>query len=136
MELGCGVGLCATAALNAPARTIAAGMSQERISSVCRNHRTRASDLSPGGALPNQQIRILASPSARRIAIAKYRQAWVRLMLTPAPDMASVTWKRAQLKARYHKHTDLKPELIERAIADDVEFLKAHPTRRRRDQEQ
>ena len=57
-------------------------------------------------------------------------------MLTPAPDMASVTWKRAQLKARYHKHTDLKPELIERAIADDVEFLKAHPTRWRRDQEQ
>jgi hypothetical protein len=33
-----------------------------------RNLQGRASDLSPGGGLPNQQIRILASPSARRIA--------------------------------------------------------------------
>jgi len=56
-------------------------------------------------------------------------------MLTPAPDMQSVTWKRAQLKAENQKHTGLKTERIERAIADDVEFLKAHPTRRRRDQE-
>jgi hypothetical protein len=33
-----------------------------------RGLQARASDLSPDGALPNQQIRILASPSARRIA--------------------------------------------------------------------
>ena len=62
--------------------------------------------------------------------VVKYRQAWARLMLTPAPDMQSVTWKRAQLKAEHHKHTDLKAERIERAIDDDVEFLKAHPSRR------
>jgi hypothetical protein len=62
--------------------------------------------------------------------IGKYREAWARLMLTPAPDMLSVTWKRAQLQAENHKHTDLKPERIERAIADDVEFLRTHPTRR------
>jgi hypothetical protein len=62
--------------------------------------------------------------------LAKYREAWARLLLTPAPDMLSVTWKRAQLKAENHKHTDLKPERIERAIADDVEFLRTHPTRR------
>jgi hypothetical protein len=62
--------------------------------------------------------------------VANWREAWARLMLTPAPDMLSVTWKRAQLKAGYHKHTDLKPERIERAIADDIEFLKAHPSRR------
>ncbi len=37
---------------------------------------------------------------------AKWRQAWARLMLTPAADMRSVTWKRAQLKAENHKHTD------------------------------
>jgi hypothetical protein len=36
-------------------------------------------------------------------------------MLTPAPDMLSVAWKRAQLKAENHKHTDLKAERIERA---------------------
>jgi hypothetical protein len=70
--------------------------------------------------------------------LAEYREAWARLMLTPAPDMLSVTWKRPQLKPGYHKHTDLKPERIERAIADDVEFLRSHPTRqsRKRKQEQ
>jgi hypothetical protein len=70
--------------------------------------------------------------------LAKYREAWARLMLTPAPDALVVIWRRAQLKAGHHKHTDLKPERIERAIADDVEFLKAHPVRqsRKRDQEQ
>jgi hypothetical protein len=62
--------------------------------------------------------------------VANYRIAWARLMLTPAPDMRSVTWKRAELKAEHHKHTDLKSERIERAITDDVEFLRAHPTRR------
>jgi hypothetical protein len=41
-----------------------------------------------------------------------------------------------------HKYTDIKPERIERAIAEDVEFLRSHPTRRggrrssKRDQEQ
>ena len=64
--------------------------------------------------------------------VVKYRQAWARLMLTPAPDMRSVTWKRAELKAENHKPTDLKTERIERAIADDVEFLKEHPTRQTR----
>jgi len=62
--------------------------------------------------------------------VANYRIAWARLMLTPAPDMRSVTWKRAELKAEKHKHTDLKTERIERAIDDDVEFLRTHPTRR------
>ena len=32
-----------------------------------------------------------------------------------------------------HKHIGVNPERIERAIADDVEFLKAHPTRRKRE---
>jgi len=35
-------------------------------------------------------------------------------------------------KAGKHKHTDLKTERAERAIADDVEFLKAHPVRQSR----
>lgn len=37
--------------------------------------------------------------------------------------------KRAQLKAGHHKHTDLKTERIERAIANDLAFLAAHPVR-------
>ncbi len=51
-------------------------------------------------------------------------------LLTPAPTVAEVAWKRAAFKAGDHRYTDVKPERIERAIADDVEFLRAHPTRR------
>jgi hypothetical protein len=68
--------------------------------------------------------------------VEKYRLAWARLMLTPAPTTREITWKRAQLKAENQKYTGLSAERIERAIADDVEFLKAHPVRRKRDQEQ
>jgi hypothetical protein len=70
--------------------------------------------------------------------IAKWRAAIVRQLLTPAPTAAEITWKRAAFKAGDHHYTDVKPGQIERAIADDVEFLKAHPVRqsRKRDQEQ
>jgi len=36
----------------------------------------------------------------------------------------------AQLRAENYRYSDVKPERIERAIADDVAFLEAHPTRR------
>jgi hypothetical protein len=36
----------------------------------------------------------------------------------------------AQLRAENYRYTDVKPERIERAIADDVAFLEAHLTRR------
>jgi hypothetical protein len=87
---------------------------------------------------PEGELHPTRIPTDYWTLVEKYRKAWARLMLTPAPDMQSVTWKRAQLKAGSHKHTDLKTERIERAIADDVEFLRAHPTRqsRKRDQEQ
>jgi hypothetical protein len=70
--------------------------------------------------------------------IAKWRQAWARLMLTPAPNAREVNWKREQIKGKKWKYNGLSGERIERAIADDVEFLKAHPVRqsRKRDQEQ
>jgi hypothetical protein len=88
--------------------------------------------------LPEGDLHPTRDPKGYWTLVTKWREAWVRLMLTPAPDMLSVTWKRAQLKAENHKHTDLKAERIERAIADDVEFLRSHPTRmsRKRDQEQ
>jgi hypothetical protein len=54
----------------------------------------------------------------------------VKQLLTPAPDIGAVTWKRAQLRAENYRYSDVKPERIERAIADDVAFLAAHPTRR------
>src|SRR5277367_6336414 len=51
-------------------------------------------------------------------------------LLTPAPDTNTVIWKRATLAAGQHKHTDIKPARIERAIADDEAWLAAHPTKR------
>jgi hypothetical protein len=61
--------------------------------------------------------------------LAKYRAAIVQQLLTPASSVAEVTWKRAAFKAGQHRHTDVKPERIERAIADDLAFLAAHPVR-------
>lgn len=37
------------------------------------------------------------------------------------------------LAAEEHKHTDLSSERIEAAISHDIEFLAAHPTRRKRE---
>jgi hypothetical protein len=64
--------------------------------------------------------------------IAKYRAAIIAQLLTPAATMADVAWKRATFKAGDHKYAGVNPLRIERAIADDVEFLKAHPTRQSR----
>ena len=62
--------------------------------------------------------------------VAKYREAIMAQLLTPASTLAEVEWKRAAFKAGDHRYAGIKSERIERAIADDVEFLKAHPTRR------
>jgi len=64
--------------------------------------------------------------------VERYRAALVRQLLTPAPDVASVKWKQAALAGGEHKYTGVKTERIERAIADDVVFLTAHPTRTKR----
>ena len=41
-----------------------------------------------------------------------------------------IVWKRAAFNAGQHRYTDVKPERIERAIDDDVEYLRTYPTRR------
>jgi hypothetical protein len=62
--------------------------------------------------------------------VDRYRKALVEQLLTPAWDVASVTWKRAVLA-----HNDyvigpyVKAERVEKAIADDLTFLAAHPVR-------
>jgi hypothetical protein len=53
----------------------------------------------------------------------------VKKLLTPAPDAGAIIWKRAKLASRQFPHLPAKAERIERAIADDVAFLDAHPTR-------
>jgi hypothetical protein len=68
--------------------------------------------------------------------VRKWREALARQVLTPAPDANSVKWKRWALDSGDLAYTGVKAERVEQAIADDVEFLKAHPTRQRRDQEQ
>jgi hypothetical protein len=75
-----------------------------------------------------------AFPSAadenRFLLVDTWREAVVKQLLTPAPDGAAVTWKRAKLAGRDFSHLPTKAERIERVIADDLEFLAAHPTRR------
>jgi hypothetical protein len=61
--------------------------------------------------------------------LGRYRAALVKQLLTPAWDVASVNWKQMALARGQHRYTDVKPERIERAIADDLAFLAAHPVR-------
>jgi hypothetical protein len=58
-----------------------------------------------------------------------WREAVAKKLLTPAPDLGAVTWKRATLKSRDFSWLPIKAPRVERAIADDVAFLAAHPTR-------
>jgi hypothetical protein len=61
--------------------------------------------------------------------VNKYRVAWSKLMLTPAPNGGYVRWKRTQLIAEKWKYTGLTAERIEQAIDADEAWLKAHPVR-------
>lgn len=68
----------------------------------------------------------------RHPIIDNYRKAIARLFLTPAHRLSDVGWKQKALAAEEHKHTDLSSERIEAAISHDIEFLAAHPARRKR----
>jgi hypothetical protein len=80
--------------------------------------------------MPEGELHPQYEPEQHWTLVGKWRAALMQQLLTPAPSTLEVTWKRAAFKAGQHRHTDIKPERIERAIADDVEFLKTHPTRR------
>lgn len=64
--------------------------------------------------------------------IDNYRKAIAGLFLTPAHRLSDVAWRQKALAAEEHKHTDLSSERIEAAISHDIEFLAAHPARRKR----
>jgi hypothetical protein len=70
------------------------------------------------------------NPDERWTLLANWRQAIAQQLLTPAPDTAAVAWKKAALDGGQHEFTDVKTERVERAIADDLAFLAAHPIRR------
>jgi hypothetical protein len=71
-----------------------------------------------------------ADNESRQSLVDTWRAALVKQLLTPAWDVASVKWKQMALARGEHRYTDVKPERIERAIADDLAFLAAHPVRR------
>jgi hypothetical protein len=81
--------------------------------------------------LPEGDLYPERRPDDHWAILAKYRAAIMAQLLTPASTVAEITWKRAAFKAGQHRHTDVKPERIERAIADDVEFLLAPDAPRR-----
>jgi hypothetical protein len=86
--------------------------------------RVQSHDMPEGAHHPQYE------PGQHWTLVAKYRDAIMAQLLTPAPTAREVEWKRAVFKGGDHEYTDVKPERIERAIADDVEFLRTHPTRR------
>jgi hypothetical protein len=59
-----------------------------------------------------------------------WRAALMKQMLTPAPDVGAVNWKRVQFRGGQHRFTTVKPERLQRAIDADVELLNAHPSRK------
>jgi hypothetical protein len=71
-----------------------------------------------------------ADNASRFGLVDKWREAVAKRLLTPAPDLAAITWKRAKLKSSDFPYLPVKKERVERAIADDLAFLAAHPTRR------
>jgi hypothetical protein len=82
--------------------------------------------------------------------LRRFRKALVEQLLTPAPTLAEVVWKKAKLAGGQHRYVDCADlrsaltggehtksaeqlgRLIERTIEDDEAFLAGHPTRRSR----
>ena len=80
--------------------------------------------------LPEGRYHPAINPDDRGPILENYRAAFVRQLLTPAPDAVSVKWKQRELARGAHTYAGLKSERLERAIADDLEFLAEHPSRR------
>jgi hypothetical protein len=138
------------------ARLLEATTAPETLTESCRNHRLRlsrkeawftASRLThfyrarmdwhsalscaqswevPGAeAYPNCEF-----AEGRGTDVSLWRAALVAQMLTPAPTVNDVQWKRIQLRAGQHKFTDVPESKLQRAIDADVAWLAAHPSRK------
>jgi hypothetical protein len=71
-------------------------------------------------------------PAEYNRLLADWRKAMMDLLLTPAPDLKSLTWKRHRVERLCEwDWVGVKPARVERAIADDDTFLKAHPARQK-----
>jgi hypothetical protein len=79
--------------------------------------------------LPEGPQHPVAECDERMAMVTRWREAQMKQLLTPAPDTMAIAWKQAALGRGDYKHTDVKPERTERAIADDLAWLAAHPVR-------
>ncbi|MGJ4908876.1 hypothetical protein [Bradyrhizobium sp. HKCCYLS2033] len=70
--------------------------------------------------------------STRDANVSAWRQALVDQMLTPAPTLNDVEWKRRTFAAGQHQHIGADPAAIKRAIERDAAWLQEHPVRRSR----
>jgi hypothetical protein len=72
-----------------------------------------------------------ASEESRTLLLERWRESLGVQLLTPAPDLCAVTWKRAQLRAGNYEHiAGMSRQRIERAIEADAAWLAAHPSKR------
>jgi hypothetical protein len=70
------------------------------------------------------------SNEVRHQVLGRYRKAIADQLLTPAPEVAAVTWKQAALASEGEcLHNSVTAAEVERAIAQDIAFLAAHPVR-------
>jgi hypothetical protein len=81
------------------------------------------------GAVEGDDLYPLVTDETHGSIVNKYRLAWSKLMLTPAPNSGYVRWKRMQVIAENWHYTGLSAERCEQAIAADEEWLEAHPVR-------
>jgi hypothetical protein len=79
--------------------------------------------------IPEARYHPIVNSKDRYPMVGRCHEALVKQILTPAPDAASVKRKQMALVRGQHRYTDVKPERIERAVADDLAFLAAHPVR-------
>jgi hypothetical protein len=79
--------------------------------------------------LPEGQNHPPLDEAGRMALVARWREAMVAQLLTPAHTAAAVAWKKAERKSRGFGCLMVEPGKVERAIEADEAFLASHPVR-------
>jgi hypothetical protein len=66
----------------------------------------------------------------RDLSLQKWRDAIGAQMLTPAPDVGAITWKRGQMRDHQWRWSSVTDKQVERALAADIAWLEQHPTKK------
>ena len=85
--------------------------------------------------LPEGQNHPRLDEDGRWYLVTRWREAKVAQLLTPAPHVAAVAWKKAELNSSQFKPLRVEPGKVERAIEADEAFLASHPVRQTRSPE-